>query len=183
MKLRLSLVVLLLLLVVALPSPAVSETACIGTYVVSPNTYWYASSVSGCTNLQGYRVIYTVANGGTVFIHLDNIPLNGVYTYIEPLPLNTFYNFPSAGDYAIRNTSTTDNLTFTISAVPPPTATPTLTSTATPTVVIVTVTPSPSPTPNPSIALQERADQTFSLQIFGFSVMIGLGVWAFLRRR
>lgn len=190
----------------AIIDPAVSDyTACV-TYITTPtNAVLYVHSTSSVPGV-GVRADFALSNWVIIDSAVGVIDSGVAYAAGDVVCFvvtGSDYELFIDGVLALtHNTSTyTDtgvslrksansqvifddfSVTVVDAATPTPTETPTPSETPTPTEVIVTVTPSPTPTPDPSIALQERTDQMFSLQIFGFTIMIGLGIYIFLRLR
>lgn len=147
-----------------------------GLYTPGGAAWWRAG------DYYGYEITPNLTSNVVLHIYDDLDVYGGViYTWTTNVPYTIGVH--TAGIAVVSDTAfSADVCTPAPTPTPvPPTNTPT--NTSTPTEVIVTVTPSPTLTPNPSSVLQERMDQTFSLQVFGFTVMLGIGIYFFLRLR
>lgn len=170
---RLLAIPLFLALLLLLPSaPRVFSQGCttISSFA-GGGTIWLASD-NGISDPNGYQ--FRQLSGESDSIQVQQFSGSWVTVgLLEP----TFNTITSSNPLRLINNADEASFEYCPPATPTPTVSPT------PTEVIVTVTPSPTPTPNPSIALQERIDQTFSLQVFGFTVILGIAIYFFLRLR
>lgn len=173
-RLRLLAIPLFLVIVLLLPSsPRVSAQGCTTVPVFTGATNWVASE-NGISNPDGYQFRQISGENDSIDMQRWN---GSSWSASFGLLQTSFTTITGSADFRLVNNA--DDAAF--EYCPPVVATPT--STSTPTEVIVTVTPSPTPTIVPWIALQERTDQTFSLQIFGFTIMLGIAIYFFLRLR
>lgn len=191
---RLLAIPLFLLLVLLLPAAPRVSAQCDSYTTFNGGTFYYIAFTTEYApgaavwwrtgDFYGYSIAAFSPSGGlppTTDIHYYDS--DGVYQGIlHTFTTNASYMITVHTDAIAVVASTPFEGDFCV-PLPTPTPTPTLTFTPTATEVIVTVTPSPTSTPNPSIALQERVDQTFSLQVFVFTVMLGIGIYIFLRFR
>lgn len=179
-SLRLLAIPLFLALLLLLPSPprVYSQGCTTVPSFAGGGTIWLASD-NGISDPNGYQ--FRQLSGESDSIQVQQFSGSWVTIgLLEP----TFNTITSSNPLRLINNADEASFEYCPPAgTPTPTVTSTPTVTPTPTEVIVTVTPSPTPTPNPAIALQERVDQTFSLQVFGFTVMLGIAIYLFLRLR
>lgn len=161
-----------LLLLGAVPPGASAQSGC-ATIVVASGADWVAAD-NGISNAIGYSFRQVSGEADTV----DMQYFDDVWITLGVLS-TSFATWTVDPTFRLHNNA--DEMSFEYCAS---LATPTATSAPTATSeVLVTPTPVPTATPDPSIALQERADQSFQLQIFSTAVFIGLAFWFFMVRK
>lgn len=171
-RLRLLAIPLFLVALLLLPSsPRVFSQGCV-TVPLSASELWVASVDGGIIDATGYTFEQMTGETGFIYIQFwdGSVWLSAVELPYTPDVITSLYT-----DARISVDIEAIDIRYCAPASPTPTFTPT------PTEVIVTVTPSPTPTIVPWIVLQERTDQTFSLQIFGFTIMLGVAIYFFRR--